>query len=184
MRNLILSNGYDLATRKKNIRHLAHGIVYKSHTDAVIRLSLLDLDNLVFQSRISHDFTISREHIQIEGKFREFRNVALYDEAGLLWIEPDREPIDDDIFDGLSNLFWVVEIIPECLIVGDEKVVPYIRNLLHLYPVFQGSDIVPEVEFAGRAHARETGHGFSSGNPFQLIDSIDDVRLLCVHIVF
>ena len=66
--------------------------------------------------------------------------VALDDESGAFGIEADGEPVECHVLDGLLNQVDVVEVVAECLVVGDKEVALVL--VLELQPVLERAYVV------------------------------------------
>ena len=131
---LILPHRHGSGLKCGDIGSLADGIGKKSHRDAGLKISQFDL---VFHCRIPLESGHSHQVHVVKGQFRQFRDLGLDKQGGLLRVQAAGEIIQGHLDDVLSHLLRVVRIVRQCLGIGyhDEDIVK-ISGFLKLHTPF------------------------------------------------
>ena len=95
------------------------------------------------------------DHIhEIEREFAEFGYLALDEQRGLRRVEACCKVVEGDLDDVLAHLLGVVNVVCKCLRVSlEDKYLIVKAGVLEFYATPEGTDIVTDMEFAGRAVA-------------------------------
>ena len=152
-RFLVLAGGHGGGAEGGDVGGLADGVGEEAHGNRRLETAHLYFGlhgGVALQAAHAHEVH------EVERKFAELGDLALYEERDALGVEAAGEVVECHLNHVLPHLLGVVDIVGECLGIGDKHKHLFISALvLQGHAVAERADVVPDVQAARWAVARK-----------------------------
>ena len=151
---LVLTGRYRSGLEEGDVGSLGDGISKETHGNALA--SKATHLNLRLHGGVALQSAHADQVHEIEGEFGQFGNLALDKERYLLGIKSTGKVVEGHLDDILAHLLRIVDIVRECLGIGDEDIhLVIVALILKFHTTTQRTHIMTDMQTAGRAVARQ-----------------------------
>ena len=150
MRQLILAYRHGVGFVKDNVGGLQHRVAHQAVVDAF--LGFLQLPHLFLESRHPQQPAQRRYHTEQGMQTHHLRHVGLDKEDGLLRVNAGGQPVQRHFVDVGSDFRHLPRVLNGGQGVDVDDAVDATVILLQIDPVFQGTQVVAQVQPPGGAH--------------------------------
>ena len=152
VRDLIFAHGNKVRVVHHNVRRLQNRIAEKAVRVQVLVLHVVER---FFVGGHAFEPAERRDHREQQMQLGVFRDGRLDEHRALRGIEARGEPVGGDFDCVLRDLRCVGVVRRQRVPIGDEEKTFVLRIVLELDPIFEGAEVVADVEAPGGAHAAQ-----------------------------